>query len=82
MVLPHLLAFQLLTFTFQSLTLQSLTLSLHSHQLIALSLYTFPFNAQLLLLTEMLSNLLFTRPNTQQHFKQMAPDTSAHIPQH
>jgi len=27
-------------------------------------------------------NLLFTRPNTQQHFKQMAPDTSAHISQH
>jgi len=53
MALPHLLAFQLLTFTFQSLTLQSLTLSLHAHQLIALSLYTFPFNAQLFLLTEM-----------------------------
>ena len=26
--------------------------------------------------------LLFTRPNTQQHFKQMALHTSAHIPQH
>jgi len=27
-------------------------------------------------------NLLFTRPNTQQHFKRMALDTSAHIPWH
>jgi hypothetical protein len=45
MALPHLLAFQLLAFTFQSLTLQSLTLSLHAHQLISLSFYTFPFNA-------------------------------------
>jgi hypothetical protein len=51
--LPHLLAFQFLTFTFQSLTLQSLMLPLHAHQLIALSFYTFPFNAQLFLLTEM-----------------------------
>jgi hypothetical protein len=60
MALPHLLAFQFLAFTFQSLTLQSLTLSLHAHQLIALSLYTFPFNAQLFLLTKKIRNLFFT----------------------
>jgi hypothetical protein len=50
--LPHLLTFQLLPFTFQPLTLHSLTLPLQSHQLVAFSLYPFPFNAQLFFLTE------------------------------
>jgi hypothetical protein len=69
MELPHLLAFQLLTFTFQSLTLKSLTLSLHAHQLVPFSLYTFPFDAQLFLLTEKYEINCSPNQNSQQHFK-------------